>query len=56
MLWKLNTIDYTVVKSYRVIRLFICLGKVCQKVVADILADWWEVHHILREGQMRSRR
>lgn len=53
-LYKQNKIDYTVIKSYRVIRLLNCLGKVYEKVVADMLANWFQVHTILHEGQMRS--
>lgn len=32
------------------------LGKICVKVVADMLVDWCEVHSVLHEGQMRSQR
>lgn len=56
MLHKTNKVDYTVVKSHRVISLYNCLEKVCKKVAAEMLADWCEVHHILHEGQMRLRR
>lgn len=56
MLSKPNRIDYIVGKSYQVISLPNRLGKVCEKVVAEMLADWCEVHHILHVGEMRSRR
>lgn len=56
MLCKPNKVAYTVVKSYQVISCCKCLGKVCEKVGAEILADWWEIHHILYEGQIKSRR
>lgn len=56
MLQKPNKLDYTTVKLYRVISFFICLWKVCEKVVAVLLAEWWEINHVLHNGQMRSRR
>lgn len=51
-----NKIDNTVVKSYLVISLLNCLGMVCRKVVAEMLADWCEVDNILNKGPMGSRR
>lgn len=56
MLQKPNRINYTLVKSYQVITLLYCLGKVCKKVAAEILAYWCEVHHILHESQRELRR
>lgn len=44
------------VKSYHVISILNCLGKVCKKVVADRLSKWFEVNHFLHDGQMGSRR
>lgn len=41
------------VKSYYVISLLNYLGKICEKVAADILEDWCDVYNILYEGQMR---
>lgn len=54
MLQKPNKIDYTVVKSDRVISFVNCLGKVYKRVAANILIDSGEVHHILCEGQIGS--
>lgn len=54
MLGKLNKINYTLVKSYRIISLVDCLGKVCEKVTADKLADQCKVHNLIQKGQMRS--
>lgn len=39
MLHRRNKIDYTVVKFYWVISHLKCLGKVCEKVPAEMLAD-----------------
>lgn len=36
---KQNKIDYVIVKSYQVISLLNCLGKVYEKVAAKMLAD-----------------
>lgn len=55
MLCKLNKVDY-IVKSYRIIRLHNCWRKVYERVVAERLADWYEVHHILYEDEIGSRR
>lgn len=56
MLRRLNRLDYTRVKSYRIICFLNFLRKVCEKVVADVLAEWCEINHVLYECQMRSRR
>lgn len=53
MLYKLNKVNYRVVKSYQVISLLNCLGKVSEKVAANMLENWCKIHHIL---QMRSQR
>lgn len=55
MLRKLNKSDYTVVKSYWVIRFLNCLSNVFENVVGDIPANWCEVNHILHDVQMGSR-
>lgn len=52
MLDKPNKLDYTSVKVYRVISLLNCLGKVFEKLVADILAEWCEIIHLLHSGQI----
>lgn len=56
MLHKPKKIDSTVRKSFRVIGILNCQGKVCEKVATDISADWYEVHNVLHEGQMGLRR
>lgn len=55
ILRKPNNIDYRIVKSYPVITLLICLGKICEKVAAGMLADWGEVDQGRHEGRMKSR-
>lgn len=49
MLHKSNKVDYTVVKFNWVISPLNYLGKVCEKVVTDMLADWREVYQVLHE-------
>lgn len=39
VLRKPNTVDYIIVKSHRVISLLNYLGKVCEKVEAEMLPD-----------------
>lgn len=39
ILRKVNQVDYTVVRSYLVISLVNCMGKVCKKGVANMLTD-----------------
>lgn len=56
MLSKLNKLDYTTIKSYPLINLLNFIGKVYKKVMADMLAKWREINHVLHEGQMGSRR
>lgn len=56
MLRKPNKLDYTVVKSYRIVSLLNCLGKVYKGMAADMLADWCKVDGIVHERQMGSRR
>lgn len=48
--------DYTKVKSYRVISVLNCLGKVVERVVATILSDHCEWHGTFHPGQYGSRR
>lgn len=36
------------------INLLNSLGKVYEKVAADMVADWYEVHQVLHEGQIDS--
>lgn len=55
ILRKPNKIDCMVVKSYWVISLFYCLGKVYEKVADDILVDRCEVQSILHKEQIGSR-
>lgn len=43
-------------KSYPIISLLNCLGKECEKLVAEMLTNWCEVHHILYERQTVSQR
>lgn len=50
-----NKVDYIVVQSFRVISHLNCLGKVYEILVAEMLADWCQVNHILHKGQMSSR-
>lgn len=56
LLRKPNKIDHSQVKSYRVISLLNCLGKVAEKVVADLLSEWCESSGKLHQGQMGSRK
>lgn len=44
--------DLGLIRSYRVISLLNCLGKVVEKVVAEQLAQYCEIHHKLHPGQM----
>jgi hypothetical protein len=48
--------DYTKAKSYRMISLLNCLGKVVEKVVATMLADHCERKGTFHPGQYGSRR
>lgn len=36
--------------------LFNCLGKLCEKVVAEMFFEWCEVNHLLHDGQMGFKR
>jgi hypothetical protein len=48
--------DYTKLKSYRTISLLSCLGKVFEKVVAELLSDDAERRALLSDGQFGSRK
>lgn len=56
MLRKKKKLNYTTVKSYRVISLLNYIGKVCKNVLADMLSECCEVNHVLHECQMGSRK
>lgn len=49
MLYKSNKLDFTTVNAYKVISLVNSLGKVCEKVVADMLVELFEINHVLHE-------
>jgi hypothetical protein len=48
--------DYTKLKSYRTISLLSCMGKVIEKVVAELLSDKAERRALLSDGQFGSRK
>lgn len=56
LLRKPNKLDYTLAKSYKVISLLNCLGKVTEKVATELLSDWCERENGLHEGQTGSRK
>lgn len=56
VLRKPNKLDYAKVKAYRVISLLPCLGKVVEKVVADLLSETCEHGDLLHRGQFGCRR
>jgi hypothetical protein len=56
LLRKLDKSDYTQIKAYQVISLLNCLGKVVEKVVADMIAAYCEAAEVLHTGQMGSQR
>ena len=53
---KPNKRDWALVKSYRVISLLNCLGKVVEKFVAEQLSQFCEAKEKLHKGQMRGRK
>ena len=53
---KPNKRDRTLVKSYRVISLLNCLGKVVEKLVAEMLSQFCETKGSLHQGQMGGRK
>jgi hypothetical protein len=48
--------DYTQIKAYRVISLLNCLGKVVEKVVADMIAAYCKAAEVLHTGQIGCQR
>jgi len=48
--------DYTKLKAYRSISLLSCMGKVVEKVVAQLLSEEAERRGLLRDGQFGSRK
>ena len=48
--------SYTVAKAYRVISLLKCLGKVVEKLVADLITDFAESQGLFHRGQFGGRR
>ena len=56
LLEKLNKKDRTLVKSYWVISLLNCLGKVVEKVVAEQLSHFGEINGKLYKGQMGAKK
>jgi hypothetical protein len=48
--------DYTKLKAYRSISLLSCMGKVVEKVVAELLAEEAERRGLLRDSQYGSRK
>ena len=56
LLEKNNKRDKSLVKSYRVISLLNCMGKLLEKVVAEELSLFCETHLKLHKGQMGARK
>jgi hypothetical protein len=56
LLKKPNKSDYSIPKSYRVISLLNCLGKVVEKIVATALSNFCEQKELLYEGQFGYRK
>ena len=56
MLQKLNKVDYTILKAYRVISVLNCLGKVVEKTMATWILDRCEKNHLLYKGQFGCRK
>jgi len=48
--------NYTQLKAYLSILLLICMGKVVEKVVAELLSEEAETRGLLSDGQFRSRK
>ena len=53
---KPNKPDYSIPKSYRVISLLNCLGKVVEKIVATALSNLCEENKLLHKGQFGYRK
>jgi hypothetical protein len=56
LLRKLNKSDYSIAKSYRVISLLNCLGKVAEKVAATVIANFYKMNKLLHKGQFGCRK
>jgi len=56
VIWKPGKEDYTKLKSYRTISLLSCMGKVVEKVVAELLSDEAERRALPSDGQFGSRK
>jgi hypothetical protein len=56
LLRKPNKSDYSIAKSYRVISLLNCLGKVAEKVAATAIANFCEARELLHKGQFGYRK
>ena len=56
LLEKVGKRDYGLVRSYRVISLLNCMGKVIEKVVAEQLSQYCESYSKLHPGQMSGRK
>lgn len=56
MLRNPNKLDYTTVKSYGVFTLRNFLRNVCEKVVTNMLSEWFKINHLLSNYQMCSQR
>lgn len=50
LLQKQNKLDYSVVKTYRLISLLNCLGKMVEKISADAIAHHGEITGELHPG------
>ena len=48
--------DWTLIKSYRVISLLNCMGKVLEKVIAEQLSELSENFQKLHQGQVGARK
>ena len=56
MLEKGDKQDLSLVKSYRVISLLNCLGKIVEKVIAGLLSKYYEKFCKLHQGQMGAQK
>jgi hypothetical protein len=56
MLCKPDKPDYTQIKAYQVISLLNCLGKVVEKVVADMIAAYYKAAEVLHTSQIGCQR
>jgi Reverse transcriptase (RNA-dependent DNA polymerase) len=56
LLRKPNKSDYSIAKSYRVISLLNCLGKVAEKVAITAIANFCETNELLYKGQFSYRK